>query len=154
MRYLGSGAKLILLVSWYSAHYSLCNILGAILCWVTNDWTFVKTEFRRNRIRIRACVNVPAFAWCNCFLCLRQQRIFSATQCTAIFSVNRAMCFMVGCLVSKRFEDAVIYEIIIHPDFIPLPLRREGKLQKSSRNGNEVITFVTGCAIVSRSLAS
>jgi hypothetical protein len=77
----------------------------------------------------------------NCFLCLKQQRIFSATQCTAIFSVNRAMCFMVPCLVSKRFENAVIYETIIHPALIGLPLRREGKLQKSSRNGNAALNI-------------
>jgi len=48
---------------------------------------------------------------------------------------------MVPCLVSKRFEDDVIYEIVIHPDLIPLPLRREGKVQKSLRNGNEVLNI-------------
>jgi len=49
---------------------------------------------------------------------------------------------MVPFLVSKCFETAVTYEIIIiHCDLIPLPLRREEKLQKISRNGNEALNI-------------
>lgn len=51
------------------------------------------------------------------------------------------MCFMVPCLISKRLEDAVIYEIVIHPDLIPVPPQGEGKVQKSSRNGNGALNI-------------